>query len=61
MAVLPVPSHDDQWKDFSGLYSKGLKQSHPGIPDRTVYAAFIKEMDRGSRRRRGASCQPATV
>lgn len=47
MAVLPVPSHDDQWKDFSGLYSKGLKQSHPGIPDRTVYAAFIKEMDRG--------------
>jgi hypothetical protein len=47
MSVLPVPNHDDQWNDFSGLYSKGLQQNAPGIPNRTVYSAFITEIDRG--------------
>src|SRR5262249_25883387 len=47
MSVLPVPNNDDQWTDRSGLYSKVLRQDHPGVPDSTVFAAFIKEIDRG--------------
>ena len=48
MTVLPVPNGDQQWPDYSGLHSKVLKQSSPGIPDETVFAAFIKEIDRGA-------------
>jgi hypothetical protein len=47
MSVLPVPNHDDQWTDFSGLYSKGLRQDHPGIPNPASYGAFISEVNRG--------------
>lgn len=47
MSVLPVPNMDSQWPDHSGLYAKGLRQSSPGIPDPTVFTAFIKEIDRG--------------
>jgi hypothetical protein len=47
MTVLPVPNGDHQWADRSGLYSKALKQSNPGIPDAASFAAFISEIDRG--------------
>src|ERR1035438_1563686 len=48
MSVLPVPNKANQWSDHSGLYSKALKQTSPGIPDDTVFTAFIKELDRGT-------------
>jgi hypothetical protein len=47
MSVLPVPNHDSQWTDFSGLYAKALKQASPGIPDAMVFKAFVREIDRG--------------
>jgi hypothetical protein len=48
MGVIPVPNKDSQWSDNSGLYSKGLKQQNPGIPDAAVFAKFISEIDRGA-------------
>ncbi len=39
----PHPSSVDfaKWPDFSDLYSKGLKQDHPGIVNAPVFKAFI--------------------
>jgi hypothetical protein len=47
MTVLPVPDHDDQWTDFSGLYAKGLEQVSPGVPNAANYQTFIDEINRG--------------
>ena len=61
MSVLPVPSHDDQWNDSSGLYGKGLKQSHPGIPDPTGLRRLHQGGGPRDRRWRGAPDHPTVV
>ncbi len=38
---------DGSWSDFSGLYAKALKHDHPGIPNASVYDAFLSELKRG--------------
>ena len=38
---------DGSWSDFSGLYAKGLKHDHPGIPNPPIYKAFLSELERG--------------
>ena len=48
-AVVPgQPANGDGgWSDFSGLYAKPLKHAHPGVPDPTVFKAFLSEIERG--------------
>jgi len=47
MTVIPVPNHDSDWTDRSGLYSKALQQLRFGISNAAVFNAFVVEVDRG--------------